>query len=167
MQVNAKSEKAAFTHYWANPTWTSYAKAEEGNRLNHLAGNMFHLRNVKLGDSVFVVTIRAGKLFLCARMMVEQVCSKQEAERILGYAVWDAEEHLISRDGTPMRFDRMVPEAIVRQLRFGEKPLRFESADILDRQTLRGVRKLSPESADLLNEFIEQDNNQPIRPKGR
>ena len=148
-----------FTHYWENQTCDDQeAEGYEGDPLDHTASNQFSKRGVAIGDHVYVVTIRRGRAYLVGRMTVGQIIySFDEARRVLGPNVWEAEEHLIARKGagTPMRFQNELSLRVARQLRFetvrGEVGLKFRGLSRLDSQTLRGVRRLSGESARLLD----------------
>jgi hypothetical protein len=154
----------AFTHYWKNDTFEQMrANGHEGEPLDHTAGNTFSNVGVKPGDSVYVITVKKGELFLVGRMKVSNIVhSNAEAERLLGYDVWPAADHLIANENecTPMRFRRRVPLQIVQQLRFDSKtqpqPLKFTDSGRLDQQTLRGVRRLSRRSAELLDSVLGQ-----------
>jgi hypothetical protein len=90
--------------------------------------------------------------------------SDAEAKVRLGYEPWSAKEHLIARPGTatPTRLERVVPLEIVQRLEFhtteGIKGLAFVDAEKLDRQALRGVRRLTQPSARLLDDFITRES---------
>lgn len=152
----------AFTHYWKNDTFEQMrANGSEGEPLNHTAGNTFANAGVKKGDTVYVITVIKGDLFLVGRMTVSQIVhSDAEAERLLGSDVWSADDHLIATESecTPMEFRRRVPIETVQKLRFeakeGPKPLTFKSPGGLDQQTLRGVRKLTRPSVGLLDSIL-------------
>lgn len=148
----------SFTNYWRNETWDKNAH-REGEPLSRLSGNEFRSRGVKRNDDVFVVTVKKGKLFVLARTTVDKYVSQAEIERIVQRKVWDADQHILGVNGTPMRFARQVPDEIVANLRFGDnKPLKFKSPGVLDHQTLRSpVRKLTQKSAALLDSIVEQE----------
>jgi len=151
-----------FTHYWSRDSCDYYISiGQEGLLLDHTAGSLFMKRGVSKNDFIYVVTIREGELFLIGKMQVgEIVFSDEEAKRCIGYEPWSAPEHLIAKSCTPMRLDRAVPLNVTRSLRFigpeGLKPLKFESSTKLNRQTLRGVRKLKPPSAVELDKLLEE-----------
>lgn len=153
-----------FTHYWLNRTWERNRKrASDGDLLDHTAGNLFRERGVRAGDIVYVVSVINGKLHVCGKLVVEEIYEKDEAATILGYEpedLWDADEHIISAEATPMNFNLKAPLKITKQLRFisgkGTKPLKFKAPNYLDEQTLRGVRKLNPASAAELDILLPQ-----------
>src|SRR4051812_37183934 len=117
----------SFTHYWQNDTWSSHAEANSGHPLRHTAGNDFARRGIAEGDTVYVITNLRGEMYVAGRMVVDRIAGRRDAERLLGQPLWDAEQHLIGREGTPQRFDLHVPRVTVRRLRFGEAeaPLKF------------------------------------------
>ncbi len=152
---------ACFTHYWEGNTCKSmFLNGYEGQPLNHTAGKIFRQRGIDVGDKVYVVNVLKGILFLIGRLEVEMIASQSEAEKLLGNDLWDAPDHLIAKpgSGTPMHFKRDVPLEITKELLFhgakGFEPLKFVSEDALDRQTLRGVRRLTEGSAHLLDSFL-------------
>lgn len=140
-----------FTHYWSNETWNT-APNLEGQLLAYVAGNMFSKRGVHAGDTIYVVTVIKGQLYLCGKMEVGRFCSRTEAAQALNYApedMWEAREYLVAVQATPMHFDRAIPAEVVRSLEFisdASKPV-FSGLDHLDQQTMRGVREISPKSA--------------------
>jgi hypothetical protein len=152
---------ACFTQYWKGNTCDEmFADGHEGQSLDHTAGKLFTQRGVGVGDKVYVANVLKGVLILIGRLEVAKIVSKSEAERLLDYDAWDAPEHLIAKPGspTPMRFKRDVPLEITKQLLFngakGFVSLKFVSEDLLDAQTLRGVRRLTEASAQLLDGLL-------------
>jgi hypothetical protein len=106
------------------------------------------------------VTRRFGKLYLIGRMEVSRVTSRAEAIKELGPGIFSADEVVFAKSGTgtPMHFDSQVPDTITRNLLFegptGLTHLAFEAPGSLDRQTLRGIRKLAAQSAVALDRLI-------------
>jgi len=130
--------------------------------LDHTAGNLFEARGVAVGDAVYAVTILSGHLYVCGRMTVGELCDARNAARWLGLMedeIWEAREHLLASEATPMRFDLCVPVMITTRLRFvadkREKGLKFVVPGALDSQTLRGVREMTKESACLLLDELD------------
>lgn len=144
-----------FTHYWLNQTWErNRMHNSDGDPLNHIAGNLFQERGVRVDDVVYVVTVMKGSLYVCGKLIVGKICDVDEAATILDCEpedLWEANEHVISSAATPMDFNLKVPLKLTQQLRFigrdVTKPLKFKSPGYLDGQTLRGVRELAPTSA--------------------
>ena len=150
-----------FTHYW-NHKWLEWGRTEEHGPLNHTAGNQFLKRRVSPGDFLYVVTVEKGCLHLLGRLQVEGIYGQREAERRLGNTdLWAAGEHAIAIPGTetPLLLDVVLPTNSVRLLRFhgaGDKTTgpQFIGRARLDQQTFRGVRELTEESADLLDDML-------------
>lgn len=151
-----------FTHYWLNRTWHHNQEiGADGQLLDHCGSNLFTQRGVSSGDVVYAVTVIEGNLYLCGKMEVAKVCGIEEAAKYLGCEpeeLWKSEEHIVASAATPMRYDLIVPMRLTKQLRFLSsgipRPLEFESANRLDRQTLRGVRELEPQSATELDNLL-------------
>jgi hypothetical protein len=154
-----------FTHYWRNSTWRYNQDTGEGEPLDQTSGNQFMKRGVSQGDIVYVVTVISGKLYLCGRMVVDEIMPTDAAAKHFGCSVddlWEADEHLISHDAMPMRFSLSLPFKTTMQLRFPSgrslKQLKCIAPGQLDSQTLRGVRELDEASAHILDEFLEAQN---------
>ena len=151
-----------FTHYWSNDTWQAYrATATDGELLDHIAGNVFTERGVSPGDMVYVVTVLRGALHLLGKLQVAFVADAETAAAALGTTpdhLWEADDHVVADAATPMDFDRQVPLSVAEQLRFvsGDdepKPMKFKGG-MIDQQTMRGVRRLTPQSALLLDGLL-------------
>lgn len=150
----------AFTHYWNKSSWEGSAH-DNGQPLHHVASNVFAQRGVEPGDRVYVVTVQKGELFLLGRMEVGQIVNYAHAEASLDYTPWAASDHLLARSCTAMRFDRPVSGDMSSRLRFegpkGPTALKFKAAGVLDEQTLRGVRRLTDDSAALLDTLLARE----------
>jgi len=151
---------ASFTHYWTGGTCDSMAEYE-GKPFRHTAGEGFSIHRILYGDQIYAVTVRRGILYLVGRLRVAVVCNQSDATEALNAEVWDATEHFLAgrRAMTPLRFQRKVSLRVTKLLRFptktGMHSLKFESRGLLDRQTLRGVRRLDDASAKLLDRLIK------------
>lgn len=152
-----KSNRRFFTHYWSNATWLK-KRNQAGHVLDYLGGNLFRKRRVKSGDSVYVVTNLKGKLFLCAKVVVRLLRTRNEALKLREDLVESARDHLFGRQGTPMQFNSRLPNLVSRRLKFvtsdGVKHLKFISDGSLHKQTIRGVRELTQPSAVLLDRYL-------------
>jgi len=151
-----------FTHYWANKTCDHHKDVLklEGKQLDHTAGSLFTDRGVNNDDTVYVITVRKGELFLIGKLQVKEVCNKTQAKKFIDYEPWDAPDHLIAKKCTPMRFDRSVSYTTSKSLEFespkGTKsPVFVPGTKKLDQQTLRGVRELTAASAAQLDSLLE------------
>lgn len=153
-----------FTQYWLNSTWDQMRSGnQQGDHLDHTAGNHFRDRGVTAEDKVYVVTIRAGSLYLLARGTVDRVTDRQAAARHLGIRpeyLGEERDHLLfaADEAARQDYDRTVPLSTVRTLQAmradGPRPLKFATDKHLDQQALRGVCELTAESARLLDGVI-------------
>lgn len=143
---------AAFTQYWRNSTWDSC----ERSRLAHTASSQFRKRQVSPGDAIYVVTLRHGKLYVGARLVVKVVLSRKAAQQELGTSdLWEASDHALALRATRFRDDIRVPDSVARALRFeGGKALAFREPRRIDSQALRGVRRLTTRSAQMLDVLL-------------
>lgn len=157
-----------FTHYWQNETWEINRKSNpEGTLLKHISGNSFTKRGVKVGDAVYVVTVKKGKLYLCGKLIVGKFCNVYEVAKDLGLPpeeLWQAAEHIAASEATTHLWDLEVPLTITEQLELlsGNEIVypKFVSPGKLDRQTFRIVRQLEPKSAAMLDKLL--DDLEPI-----
>lgn len=150
----------AFTHYWNTATWNARVRAG-GGPLLHLAGNAFAVRGIASGDRVYVVSVKKGVLHLVGRMEVGLRVDFEYASAVLEETPWEVDDHLLARTCTAMRFDRVVPAETAAALLFlgldGEVAPKFDAPGVLNDQTLRGVRRLTAASADLLDRVLADD----------
>src|SRR5207249_2614875 len=107
----------------------------------------FKKRRVSVGDSIYVVSLSAGQLYLGGRMTVKQIVSRKEAIRLLQTDnLYDAEEWVIDPEqtGTLLDLCRRLAPALTKRLRFesksGPKEPSFVSETELDNQATRGIR---------------------------
>ncbi len=147
-----------FTNYWSSNTCKRNMD-NEGELLDQTAGAKFVERGVAFGAQVYCFSISKGLLYLIGKMQVgRMVFSNEEASDLVGYQVYPGPEHLIAELATPMRFGREIPQYVTREIRFvsdARPTLKFTEDEKLDKQTLRNVRELTPESAALLDGFLE------------
>jgi hypothetical protein len=152
--------------------WTEGADANRAatGPLKHTASDVFRDRGVQRGDAVFVAEVVNGQLQLIGRLVVADVLSKKQAQKKLGYAVWDAQDHVIAAPGaSPITYGRRVEPDVAAELRFRQKTgrvsgdgvpkyrltkLKFNSDGRLDAQTTRTVRRLTEESAARLEDLL-------------
>ena len=99
--------KRYFTHYWKNTTWDSQVRGyalESNNELDHTASNMFRVRGISKGDSVYIITVKRGQLFLLCKLAVGHVCGFEKAARLLKTEnLWEADDHIVAESPAPIR----------------------------------------------------------------
>jgi hypothetical protein len=148
-----------FTHYWSSAYCEEHEDDDEGYPLDHTVSAKYVERGVREDDQVYCFSIRRGKLFLIGKLQVDRmVFTNEEATALVGYQVYPGPEHLIASLATPMRFANEIPLNTAKQLRFvseNHPTLAFVDDAKLDRQTLRNVRELTPQSAALLDTFLD------------
>lgn len=157
-----------WTCHWQNRYWTRESN-DEGEPLKASGSNLFKRRGVAAGDSLYVLSLRGGVLLFGGRMTVGDIVSREEAVRRTGNAnLYGASEWVIAMDGSGTKLDlhrELAPE-VSRDLRFvsaAAKPkgLFFVTPAELDVQATRGVRGLTPESANLLDRILTITDSMP------
>ena len=123
---------------------------------------MFRKRGVSSGDIVYIVSVLDGILLLGGSMTVDEVVSRAElVRRRNSNSFFDVAEWIVAKPGTGTRLDlhREIDPALTRKLLVASrnaqpKHLFFRADDKLDGQTTRGIREITAESAELLNQII-------------
>jgi hypothetical protein len=158
-----------WTNYWKNRYWRADFN-KEYEPIRHSAANTFLQRGVAPGDMVYILSLTDGHLFLGGRMTVKRIASNDQAVQILRPdEFYEADQHAIGEesDGTPLNMHRRLASAVSRKLKFvspdsDPQHLRFVAdTDHLDGQTVRGIRELTAESAELLDRVIELTDRLP------
>ena len=156
-----------WTCYWTSATWKPSINTE-GELVNGSGSNSFTTRGVSPGDVAYIVSVSDGQLFLGGRMTVKKIVTRAQAVRLLGSRnLYDADEWIVDPDeeGTPLDLHRRLSPSVTKQLRFqsksSTKELCFVSPTELDRQAIRGVRELTPESALLFDRILVATDSQP------
>ncbi len=152
-----------FTQYFKNDTWRKN-EIYNGQPILHTCGKHLRERGIKPGDVIYPVTIFDGQLFLGGRLIVDRYVTQAEAKaHVPEQRFQDHQEvgqHMIAdrRTAVPYKSDRKVPFSTVQALTFitanGSAKLKFSDGANLDRQTLRGIRELTEEAAQVLDEVI-------------
>jgi len=138
---------AQYTTYWL-PT---QIQDNQGIILDHAADNNFH--EVVPGDTVWIVTVRNGELFVFGRIPVARVLDQAGAERLLGQRLWEADFHIYCPK-QQAEMARLVPiGGDTWKLTFvsdTSTKLTPKSGKV-DAQQVRRVRRLTPAAADILS----------------
>lgn len=150
-----------FTHYWRNETWDEEAAVSPaGTPIVSLGSGQFLDRGVQSDDYLYAITVKQGKLLLCCRVRVAEVCDVPRAKRILGVSdLYGAPQQAIAAESTPALWNNQVSDTDTAKLTFIDsaglpKPLVFVTTGQLDQQTLRGVRRLTVTSALILDSYL-------------
>ena len=156
-----------WTCHWRFETWQPDVNTEY-ETVDCSGGSTFSKRGIAVGDTVYVISLSAGQLYLGGRMTVKQITSRDEAVRLLGSDnLYDAPEWVVDpeRAGTPLHLHRRLSPQLTKRLRFesktGPKEPCFVSDTELDNQATRGVRELTAASAALLDRIIDCTDQLP------
>ena len=136
-----------FTAYWTNETWRDHAADKA---IDFAASNQFVRAGVRSGDRVFIVTNEKGKLLLGGALTVKRLLTKAQAVRRWGKDIWPGSHFIDPVRPSPFHERLAVSTRDVRRLRFEEGKSVLYRGSAIDQQTLRGVRELTSESADIL-----------------
>lgn len=149
----------AFITLWRRPEAEVQRRRAAGeDRLSHAAGGQFRRAGVAAGDRVFVVGTRAGALLLIGRLDVAAVVDQAEAARRLGSRTIEAPDHLLG-EGTALDADRVVPEAVARQIEraSGRRLPIADDAYRVHPSALRTTGPITDASAALLDGLIDAE----------
>lgn len=151
----------SFTHLWTNRCRLNMMEFDfHGEPLQRSVGNTFSKAKIAPGDHVYTLCIYQGSVYLIGRMTVARVWRRQEYDlHVEDHGLWEGTEVIEGTDGTPMRFDRTLPSALLGSLRFTNAKRKIWALDVdgyrlLKRQALRNVKRLTPASASTLDAFL-------------
>jgi hypothetical protein len=154
----------AFLAYWKPSTVDT--QVQTGGPQNHAASNQFG--RVAKGDTVWLVTVRDGRLRLVTRIVVEHVTGQAGAALLLrcqpADLVWEAEYHIVAAEGTELEILDTDIQHLAPSLRFesvGGHDRLFRTNDgTVNAQQLQTMRVLSSASAELLAGVMPQSAEQ-------
>lgn len=130
--------------YW-KPETADHEQAHSGV-LDHAASEQ--LARVTLGDTIWVVTVRSGHLFLIGRLHVDEITDHAEAVRRRP-DVWEASLHVFPESPEP--YQNLDITDIAASLRFEGKADRLALQDgMVNAQQLQTMRNLTEDSVHLL-----------------
>jgi hypothetical protein len=129
-------------------------------------GSQFAQRGIKPGDEVYIVSAHRGRINLLGKMRVRAVLhSEDEYRRLTGEDPTPGAEYLVAEACTPGQRVELSEETMQR-LRFlkgkQEVGLTFREVNQVDPQSIRSVRRLSADSAAMLDRLLPA--MQPFRP---
>jgi hypothetical protein len=132
----------------------------EGHPLDHQAGDKY--QHVSVGDTIWLVSVRAGKVELYGRIVVGEVADQAGASRALDtQELKQAEYHILAAVGT-------VQPSAIRDIHDLAPQLRFADPDLPDRLVIEPMRaggvvtayqllplrRLTPASVELLSKAL-------------
>jgi hypothetical protein len=169
MKNNAAEDQGLarfWTCYWMFSSWRTDINGE--GPVCSSGSNTFRKRGVSVGDVAYVVSLKAGQLYLGGRMTVREIVSRSEMLRLWkSDNLYNAEEWIVDPEqkGTLLHLHRRLSPILTKQLWFeskaGPRALKFVSDTKLDNQAIRGVRELTPDSAALFDRIIEVTDRLP------
>jgi hypothetical protein len=149
--------------YGFDKNWRDYEDdGMAGEPLVHLASGNFGRMKASPGDVVYAVGQRHRRMILFGRLTIDELVDRATAEARLDMELIDKSHHaLTDAPESVWRFDREVPEGVVRALRSdtGAK-VKFASdhAYELVAQALMPMIRLTPPSAALLDGVLALDD---------
>jgi hypothetical protein len=142
-----------FLAYWKPSTVDT--QVETGGPQKHAASNQYG--RVSKGDTVWLVTVRDGRLRFVTRIVVGQVTGQPRAASVLGCRpedLWEAEYHILAAPGTELQIMDTDIQHLAPSLRFesagGHDRLILTDDGMVNAQQLQTMRVLSSASVDLL-----------------
>jgi hypothetical protein len=148
-----------FLAYWKPSTVD--LQLEAGGPQNHAASNQFG--RVEKGDTVWLVTVRDGRLRFVTRIVVGQVTDQAGAARLLRCEpadLWEADYHIVAAEGTELDILDVDIQDRAPSLRFesagGHDRLAIAEDGTVNAQQLQTMRVLSPASAEILAGVVPQ-----------
>ena len=149
---------ANYLTYWRPETVTAAMAA--GYTGNRSASDQFG--GVLPGDVLWIVTSRAGRLFLLNRFKVHVRTTQSKAARLLGVKpseLWEATHHVLVKEGDRQPLTELeLPVRVVQRLRFHSRT--SPTLELVDGkvnpQRLQTLRTLEDSSAALLDKEWER-----------
>ncbi len=135
-----------FTYLWTRTEYESQKSAAYG-RFERAYSTQFSNRDVHRGDQLYIICFFNKRLHLLGRFVT---ASDPHFDSTLVTELIDSDNSRSS----PMCFDLIVPQKVVREIRFeGDVPPKFRGKEP-DPQTFRSVRRLTEVTAQNFDELI-------------
>jgi hypothetical protein len=140
-----------FLQYWL-PLQVEQDKAFGGN-LRHAGSNQFKRRNVKEGDTVWVITVKSdGQLYLVGRMVVDYFINHETALGMFDNEVIDRNWHIVVNEENSEPFKDINLMDVIDEIKFNsEDSEKLKVVDgKIDPRQLQTIRELTSESVSLI-----------------
>lgn len=144
-----------FMAFWRLETLD--AALRDGKRLEYAASNQYS--RVAVGDTVWLVSVRAGRLRLVGRIVVGLATDRDTAVRSVGSTeLWQANRYILPAPGTTHPVADIDIHHLVPDLRFSGSSDRLTADEdgAINGQQLQAMRRLTGESARLLADALGQ-----------
>lgn len=159
-KINLSNPSHFFQYWQLNQVESDMAS---GGNLRHAGSNQFKRRNIKVGDTVWVVTVKTdGQLYLVGRMVVDQFVDKKTALEMFTNEVIDRDVHIVVNEENSEPFREVNLMDIADDLRFISND--SDRLDIIDGKVdgrqLQTIRELTTESINLIKAKWNIDNDE-------
>ncbi|HMP61045.1 MAG TPA: hypothetical protein PKD86_17005 [Gemmatales bacterium] len=144
-----------FLAFWRLDTLDAALRA--GKALDYAASNQY--ARVQPGDTVWVVSVRGGRLRLVGRVAVDQVVDHDTAAQAVGSAgLWQADRYILPPAGTARPVADIDIHHLVPDLQFEGSSDRLtpDEDGLVSGQQLQAMRRLAGDSPRLLAEALGQ-----------
>ena len=151
---------AAFTIYWTPQGWKGVT---ENHPLYGAAGTGFEGK-ISPGDRVFITNVLAGKLRLLGAFNVDRVLNTARDGKPTE-AAWDAPEYRIAQAGsaTHLQVIELTDDAVkATNFSVGKPSVTARPTGAVDGQTMSAIRKLAPNSADMLDALLAAPDSSTV-----
>lgn len=136
----------SFTYLWSR-TEFEWQQSSAHGQFELAKSKLFSSRDVRRGDQLYVISFFNKRLHLLGRFVA---ASDPQFDSTSATELIDAD----NQHSSPMCFDLIVPQKVVRVIRFeGDVPPKFRGNEP-DPQTFRSVRRLTEVTAQKFDELI-------------
>lgn len=143
--------------YWTNENVLENA----GEKLDHIASDQFLDRSISVGDAVYVINWKRGRLRVVGSLQVGEVCDQARAEQVTGGARYRANGHLLARPGTATvaHMNRWLSDADLRAVEFegatGPVGPKINRRGDVDHQSFRSTREINSRTKKIFDDALQ------------
>ena len=144
-----------YLSYWKPETASDHIKQDHAI-LEHSASNQYG--RVQTGDTIWIVTVRDGDLYLLGNILVSKVVTHEEASKIFNAEdIWKARYHILCERDSAQPIRNILISHLSEHLRFkstsGKNRLNMLNGKV-NPQQFQTMRILEPASTELLHKII-------------
>ena len=159
--------RSHYTYLWTGQEFRLH-ESDGPRPLVHAGSNRFLDRGVQPGDFLYIWSYLQGKLYVIGRIEVDEVGPLERIRTRLRYLRSDNpySDHVVARSPMSKQFNTTVPLKIILKLRFIDPGGQVKSVVLRpdgrpEPQTFRGVRRIQPASAALLDVLLRLRGPKP------
>ncbi len=158
---------ALWCTYWTNENVLENVLDNGGASLDHIASNQFPDRTISVGDSVYVVNWKRGRLRIVGSLEVGEICGQARADAVMGRARYRAKGHLLAAAGTSTAvfMNRWLSEAELRAVEFasttGPVGPKINKHGEVDHQSFRSTREITPTTKQMFDSALRLRGQRP------